>query len=88
MINSKEHLEAQKRSLKYRDFPIAECAAACDKLIKDGATIYQKWTCDGCGRRITANNPNTFTVEGHCEDCGHVTNIAAKGCNYLLIQTI
>jgi hypothetical protein len=73
---------------KYKDYPFAECAAVADQQIKDGATIYQKWTCDGCGRRVTANNPNFFTVKGHCEHCDTITDVAAKGCNYSLMKKL
>src|SRR5262245_9094404 len=71
--------------IKYNDYPIQECADAVEPLIAKGATIYQKWTCDNCGRRIVGNDPNTFTRKGHCEHCGHITDIDKKGCNYLLI---
>ena len=74
--------------MRYNDYPIAECAEACEKIIAKGGTVYQKWTCDGCGERITANNPNTFTLKGHCEGCNHITDIAAKGCNYLVHFTV
>jgi hypothetical protein len=28
--------------------------------------------------------PNTFYTTGSCDNCGHVTDIAKNGCNYLL----
>lgn len=74
--------------MRYNDYPLKECIEAADKIVARGGTVYQKWTCSGCGGRITANNPNTFTVTGHCEDCGHITDIAARGCNYLVHYVI
>jgi hypothetical protein len=70
---------------KYKDYPIDECARVAAQYIKEGARVYQKWTCDGCGDRVTANQPNHWTELGHHEDCGHITNIKAKGCNYMLV---
>lgn len=67
------------------DHPILECEETAKRIIARGGTVYQKWSCGGCGSRITANNPNTFTIKGHCEDCGHVTDILATGCNYLAV---
>jgi hypothetical protein len=69
---------------KYNDYPLSEIVPACEELIKDGAVIYQKWTCRGCGRRLTANNPNTITAYCHCEECGKITDIQKYGCNYLV----
>jgi hypothetical protein len=66
-----------------KDYPLEECQAAMVKLIAKGATVYQKWTCGKCGARVTANNPNMLTMYGHHEDCGHVTDLVVRGCNYV-----
>ena len=71
--------------MSYKNFPIEECAAAAEKLIADGATIYQKFTCGKCGSRQTISEPDKFFTTGKCEECGHVTNIAMSGCNYLIV---
>jgi hypothetical protein len=71
-----------------KDFPLDECCEAARDFVADGALVFQKWTCDGCGERVTANTPNVFTELGHHEDCGHVTDIRRKGCNYALIWSI
>jgi hypothetical protein len=52
-----------------------------------GATVYFKWTCENCLSRQTFDVPNTLYKLGECEECGHVTNIERRGCNYLLIVT-
>ena len=49
--------------------------------------MLQKWTCDGCGQRVTATNINTLTEHGHCQNCNHVTDIVKRGCNYALIRS-
>jgi hypothetical protein len=76
------------KKIKYKDFPFDECMAAAKQLALDGALVHQKWTCDGCGDRVTANHPNTWTEFGHHEDCGHVTNIRKNGCNYMIITIL
>jgi hypothetical protein len=69
---------------KVRNFPFKEVVARADALAKDGAVIFQKWTCAHCGSRQTMDKPNAFYVEGECEECHKVTDIQAAGCNYLL----
>lgn len=33
--------------------------------------VYLKWTCPGCGERVTATEPNTYYTEGYVhESCG------------------
>jgi hypothetical protein len=66
-----------------RSFLEAEQAARND--VAKGAIVFQKWTCGGCGERITGNNKNFFAVEGHCEKCDYVTNLAKAGCGYMAI---
>jgi len=70
---------------KPKNFPLAEVIPACRRLVDAGATIYQKWTCGGCGRRVQGNNPNMIVEMGHCEECGHITDLKKTGCNYTLI---
>jgi len=67
-----------------RNHPFDEAAVQAHQYVLDGLTIHQKFTCDGCGARQTMDEPNKFFVEGHCEECGHITNIRETGCNYLL----
>ena len=71
--------------IMYNDYPIEECAAACKKIIARGGTVYQKWTCENCGDRVTGNEPDKLFTHGHHEDCGHVTDIRKKGCSYIAI---
>jgi ribosomal protein S27AE len=77
---------------KPKDYPLDECANAARNIIRDnpGALVFQKWTCAKCGERVTADHANVFTTLGlHSEredgqKCGHVTNIASVGCNYMV----
>ena len=70
--------------IKYNDYPIEECVRGAERLLSQhpGGAFFQKWTCGGCGRRVTGNTPNAFFVRGHCEDCDHVTDLEKAGCNY------
>lgn len=72
----------------YTDYPWDEVVEAAERLIKEkGATLHQKFTCEKCGSRQTMAVPNVFYVQGECEECGFVTDIRTKGCNYLMILT-
>lgn len=68
------------------DFPLSEIAHSCDLVIKNGGFILQKWTCDGCKRRLTANNVNVMVENGHCQHCNTVTDLKLRGCNFALLQ--
>lgn len=72
------------KAIKYNDYPIDECAEACEALIAKGHTIHQKWTCKHCGARQTMEEPNSFSRSGRCGECGQVTLISK--CNYLAIM--
>ncbi len=71
---------------KPNDYPLEDCAAAAERILAKipTAEIYQKWTCDHCGSRQTMGEKNVFFTSGTCEECKKVTDIAAKGCNYLV----
>lgn len=72
----------------YQDFPLTEIADAVERLIRQGATIHQKWSCSRCGLRLIMDEPNKLFTEGYCQECGTTTNIAAQGCNYLAVMRI
>lgn len=76
--------EKMKEEPKYNDYPLDEIGDACMNLIAKGATIYQKFTCTSCGKRLMMDIPNTLFTEGTCDSCGHVTDIRETGCNYLV----
>lgn len=68
------------------DFPFFEVVAEADRRIAMGATIYQKFTCAGCGARLTIETPNVFHRTGSCDGCNVITNIEQRGCNYMLVM--
>jgi len=69
---------------QYKNYPISECLHTIERLFRQHphAAYFQKWTCGGCGRRITGNTPNMMFANGHCEECGHTTDLQKTGCNY------
>lgn len=69
----------------YNDFPFKDVVAECDRHIARGATIYQKFTCTGCGQRLTIETPNTLYATGACDRCPTITDIEKQGCNYMLV---
>jgi hypothetical protein len=44
--------------------------------------IYQQFICDQCLTKQTMPDPNVLYTHGRCEECGAVTNIEERGCNY------
>lgn len=70
------------------DYPIMECFDAASRFVADGATIYQKFSCESCGARMTIPDANTFYTSGSCEKCRHVSNIRKNGCNYMLAMDV
>ena len=65
------------------DAPFDVAAKAAEKLVREGHTIYQKFTCAGCGNRLTIDKPNEFFSQGTCDNCDAVTDIRKQGCGYL-----
>jgi hypothetical protein len=65
------------------DYPLDEILAEADRLIAQGAKVYQKFTCAGCGQRLTIEEPNVFYKSGTCDKCNVITTI--KTCNYMVI---
>lgn len=67
------------------NYPLEECVRKAQTYINKGAKVYQKFTCANCGQRLTMDVPNTFYETGDCDKCGHVTDIKADGCNYMMV---
>lgn len=76
---------------RYKNFSLKECDTTLQKImptLPEGSAFFQRWTCAGCGARVTGNTPNKLFIAGHCEDCGHMTDIIKSGCNYSIHTTI
>lgn len=63
-----------------REYNFEQLKKAMEDLISRGFTCYVKWTCEGCGERVTCTTSNAIFTEGyeHTEkkdgsECGFVT---------------
>jgi hypothetical protein len=74
-------------SRRYNDYPLNDVVAKAEQLIAKGHTVYQKFTCAGCGARLTVDQPNTFHPSGRCDRCPYVTNIRIRGCNFMVVMS-
>jgi len=72
-------------AIKPINHPFDEVAKTAEEKVKSGAIVYQKFTCAGCGQRLTIDEPNTFHRTGTCDQCDAVTDIEKDGCNYLAV---
>lgn len=66
------------------DFPFHQVLAKAEKLAASGYQVFQKFSCQHCGKRLTIGTPNEFFSKGKCEQCGGETNIERTGCNYMV----
>lgn len=72
---------------RYTDFPFDDVCKKALELINSAPgkiDVYQKYTCSGCGQRLTMDKPNTFYETGSCDKCDTITNIKEKGCNMMV----
>ena len=74
-------------AVKYNDYSLEKCAEGAREVTTRGGVVFQKWTCDGCGDRVTASTPNKFTTLGRHDEptCGCVTDLRLRGCNYMAV---
>ena len=72
----------------YNDYPFNEVCAQARAYAEQGFNVYQKFTCSGCGNRLTIEEPNKFYETGSCDNCSTITNIREKGCNYMLHKAL
>lgn len=74
--------------MRPQDGPLMAIVAEVEKHAAAGRLCFQKFTCAGCGQRLTIEEPNRFYTEGTCDRCGALTNIVERGCGYVLIQAL
>lgn len=70
------------------DFPLDEIRTVAHKLIAEGATVIQKFSCDACEARQQVKEPDAFYPFYECANCGNVTDIQKRGCNYAVILNL
>lgn len=69
---------------KPRDYPFYEMVAKAAAVIESGGTVYQKFTCEKCHNRLAMDDANMFHKTGHCDKCGHITNLEVNGCGFMV----
>lgn len=69
------------------DYPFNACLKEAVERHAQGWDFYQKFTCQRCKRRLTVATPNKFFHKGTCDHCGAVTDIAKRGCNYMVVSS-
>jgi hypothetical protein len=58
------------------NYPLNQILEEADKLLANpNVSVYQKFTCAGCGNRLTIEEPNTFYTSGKCDKCEAITDI-------------
>jgi hypothetical protein len=67
------------------DHPFEEVVASAIATMQEGANVYQKYTCSGCGNRLGMEEPNKFYTLGTCDKCDAVTDIRKRGCNFMAV---
>lgn len=72
----------------YNDYPLDAIRKSMERRARAGAVTFFKWTCTGCGDRVTANEPNTVLTKALHEDCGAVTDCEVTGGNFLFIAAV
>lgn len=65
-------------------YPFYSCVKKAEKLMAEGAEVYQQFNCAHCGIKQTMDVPDVFYKTGRCEECDQITNIEQDGCNYML----
>lgn len=48
-----------------KEYNFEQLKKAMEKLIADGLICYVKWTCQGCGERVTCTTHNALFIEGY-----------------------
>lgn len=57
-----------------KDIPPEQLVKDMDRLIKQGFTVFVKFTCDHCSSRQTCPSPNVLFTKGYtCEECKKVS---------------
>lgn len=63
--------------------PFNDVVKNAESKMREGWTVYQQFNCAGCGAKQTMPDANKFFTAGRCEECQHVTDIVANGCNFM-----
>jgi len=73
---------------QYNSITVQECIKRAEELMKNGATVFIKFTCGYCGSRQTFEKPNAMFTSGKCEECGNATKITHCGIMAIFSRNI
>jgi hypothetical protein len=66
------------------NYPMDDILTEVNKVLENpNVNVFQKFTCAGCGNRLTIEEPNTFYTSGKCDACGHITDIKKGRLQFL-----
>ena len=65
--------------MEYSDLPRVEVMRRAEAAAQQGWTVHFKFTCEGCGKRCTLQEPNVLYEYGECFKCGHKTKLDSAG---------
>jgi hypothetical protein len=68
----------------HHDFPLEDLAEELENLVAEGWTVFQKWTCRGCGERCISDEPNVIHRAMRHANCGTVSKVSVG--NYLKLR--
>lgn len=75
--------------MEHKDRPRAEIIKMANDVIERAAgraKVYFKFTCPGCGERLTLEEPNVLYEDGECVKCGQTHPIERAG--FMLLITM
>lgn len=78
----------------YNDYPVDVIVESMTRQVKRGAVTFMKWTCAGCGERVTANEPDKVYLTAQHEErsdgssCGAITDVQKQGCNFMFVLKV
>jgi hypothetical protein len=83
-----EGTDVKFEPLSELDHHIDEVVPNANRMIEAGADVYFKFTCENCRARQMFDEPNALFRQGSCEECGHVTDLRRRGCNFMVVTAI
>lgn len=54
----------------------------------ENSVVYYKWTCGGCGERVTSDQENSLFTSFIHLDCGHETKTVDGNLGFALLLTL
>lgn len=79
-------MKAPSKAIEMMNDPhVMDVVRKANALIREGGTVYFKWTCQACGQRATCVEPNALHTSYLHEDCGAETKTINGDLGFLLV---